>query len=138
MTTSDELGKTALRIYLFLLDSKEPLGVREIARSLDLPVSTVHYHLKRLEELGVVKQKSGGYIVAKLIQVEGFVLIGRRLVPRFIIYSLFYLGVLIAQVYFALSKNTVTPEGALSLLISLTSFLIFLIEGFLIKRKLRV
>lgn len=136
MSRSEELGKTALRIYLHLLESEVPLGVREIARALDMPVSTVHYHIRRLEELGIVKQKNGGYVVSRPIRIEGFIHIGKKLVPRLLIYSFFYMGVSFSQLYLIISRGIQSPDSLLTLVVSLSSMVIFIIEGLVAKRRL--
>lgn len=138
MSKSREPGKTALRIYMYLLESGEPRGVREIARALDIPVSTVHYHLRRLEELGLVKQREGGYVIDRVIEIEGFILIAGKLVPRLIIYSLFYLGALVGQIYLALTSGVSIPDGILSMLITVTAFSLFLFEGLTTRRRLKI
>ena len=43
-----------LEIMLLLLNSDDDISVREIARRLDRPVGHVFYHLKRLNELGIL------------------------------------------------------------------------------------
>lgn len=136
MKSHDELSKTALRIYLLLLDSDVPLGIREIARALGIPVSTVYYHIKRMESLGLISQKDGGYIVARQINLEGFVLIGGKLIPRLTIYAMLFLGVTITIIYQVLVGGDVHPDKILALVISLISFVIFATEGLLMKRKI--
>jgi len=56
---------TSLKIYLTLLSSSEPLGVREIQHRVGLKSpSTVKYHLDRLRNYGLVKQLPDGRYVA--------------------------------------------------------------------------
>ncbi len=56
---------TSLKIYLTLLSSSEPLGVREIQHRVGLKSpSTVKYHLDRLRSYGLVKQLPDGRYVA--------------------------------------------------------------------------
>ncbi|MEM2196309.1 MAG: winged helix-turn-helix domain-containing protein, partial [Sulfolobales archaeon] len=66
---------------------------RDIARELGIPVSTVHYHIKKLKELGFIREFPEGYSVSKRIKVEGFIYLGGRLVPRLAIYSAFFAGI---------------------------------------------
>ncbi len=58
---------TALQIYLLLVSSKEPMGVREIQAKIGLKSpSTVKYHLDRLRKDGLVIQvPDGRYAAAK-------------------------------------------------------------------------
>lgn len=59
---------TALQIYLLLVSSKEPMGVREIQAKIGLKSpSTVKYHLDRLKREGLVLQTPDGrYAAAKV------------------------------------------------------------------------
>jgi len=43
--------------------------------------------LKRLEELGLVKRNNNGYIAVPGLKIEGYIFIGRKLIPRLILYS---------------------------------------------------
>ena len=52
---------TAFRIYLVLLTSNRPLGVRELQEIVKLKSpSTVKYHLDRLKSYGLVRQLPDG------------------------------------------------------------------------------
>ena len=56
---------TALQIYLLLVSSKEPMGVREIQTKIGLKSpSTVKYHLDRLRKEGLVFQTPDGRYAA--------------------------------------------------------------------------
>ncbi len=137
VTQAEDLSRTALRIYVYLLESKDPKGVRDIARALNMPVSSVHYHLKRLEDLGIIGRRGDGYVVTKTIHLEGYVLLGRRLIPRLLIYSLFFLGVSLSQTYMILINKTVTSDKLLLLTLCLTAFTLFLLEGLNMRSKLK-
>ena len=55
------ISGTALKIYLTLLSSREPMSLRELQRKVGLKaVSTVKYHLDRLKEAGLVRQRMDG------------------------------------------------------------------------------
>ena len=123
-----ELSKNALRVYVKLLESDRPLGVRELARELEMPASTVHYCLKRLEELGFVERVEDEYKVKRVEGPEGFVVIRRRLVPRLTIYSIFFLGILVAELAMC-AVSGVNSDRAVVVIASTTAFLLFLIEG---------
>lgn len=134
----DELGRVALRIYVFLLESSEPRGVREIARALDIPVSSVYYHLKRLEELGFISRRGDGYVVAKVVTLEGYVLLGRRLVPRLAIYSLFFLGIALGEMFVAVTTNMFNVDRALAIVSCTSAFVIFIAEALNMRARLKL
>ena len=130
-----ELSKSALRVYVKLLESDKPLGVRELARELEMPASTVHYCLKRLEELGFVERDEDEYKVKRVEGPEGFVIIWRKLVPRLAIYSAFFLGILVAEVAIC-ALSGINLDRAVVVIASLTAFLLFLMEGLRARKKI--
>lgn len=126
--SSDEISKTSLRIYVYLLEGGGPMGVRDIARALDMPASTVLYHLRKLEELGLIKRDINGYSVSKVMLLNGFTIIGRRLVPRLIIYSAFFMGIAIGETLLTIIRG-VNLDKLLAIFISTTASIIMLLEG---------
>jgi len=104
----EQLEGTALRIYLYLLENG-PAGPRQVARALGVSPSTAHRHLKRLAEAGLVREAGEGYEVVRLARIEGFLYLGRRLVPRLLVYSGFYAGLTLGWLAWAAIKGP-TPE----------------------------
>ncbi len=111
------------------------MGVRDIARALDMPASTVLYHLRKLEELGLVKRDIDGYRVSKVMLLNGFAIIGRKLVPRLIIYSAFFMGIAIGETMLAIIRGS-NPDKLLAIFTSITASIIMLSEG--LKTRFRV
>jgi DNA-binding transcriptional ArsR family regulator len=136
LTDEEKVSRIALRIYVTLLESSEPLGVRDIARVLDLPVSTVHYHLKKLEDLGVVKPAGLGYTVANPLKLEDYIILGRRLVPKLIVYSFFFLGIAIGELLLILARRWITYESILIVITGLAAFTVLFYEGFKLRQRL--
>lgn len=86
-------GKT-LEVYKFLVRRGRPLGVREIQRAIRLKSpSLALYHLRKLEEMGLVERLEGGkYCVKNYVKIDAlkhFLLIGRLAIPRLLFYSVF-------------------------------------------------
>jgi DNA-binding MarR family transcriptional regulator len=133
MSVKGELEGTALKIYIYLLESNEDAGVREIARDLGLPVSTVHYHLKSLEELGYVEKTTDGYKVAQRLKLRDYIVIGSRVIHRFTLYSLFFLGFAIGEAILIIQSQTINPDRITVLIATLLASLIFGIERLRIK-----
>lgn len=123
-----KLTRTAMKIYMHIVRSGKSLGVREIARSLYLPPSTVYYHLKRLEELGLIQRNGDGYKVKEVVNPDEFVIVGRILIHRLIIYSFFFLGMGIGLAIMT-TINGINIDKALALFTSFTAFLILFVEG---------
>ena len=129
-----ELSKTSLRVYMYLLSRNEPIGPRQIMRELGLSSpSLAYYHLKRLEELGLVKRNNNRYIAVPGLKIEGYIFIGRKLIPRLILYSFIYLGLLIVEIAGLILNllRDITPTIELIILIIFTgmTFLLLLVEG---------
>jgi len=124
----DDLSKTALKIYLYLLESKDPQGVREISRALNIPVSTVHYHMKKLLSLGIVREDSYGYRVSRVINIDGFIVFRQKLIPRLMIYAMFFIGLLIGEILL-ISIDGFNSDRLLMMIITIVSILIFILES---------
>ncbi|MEM1864263.1 MAG: helix-turn-helix domain-containing protein [Desulfurococcaceae archaeon] len=133
--TNEELDEAEKSIYLYLLQRKKPMGVREIAKDLDLPTSTVHYNLKKLLNKGIVGRSIEGYFIKRHVNIEGFVIIGYKLVPRLLVYSAFFAGSTMGCVILILLYG-LTLERLLLLLISSIAFSLMFIEGYLARKTL--
>ncbi|MEM0005380.1 MAG: helix-turn-helix domain-containing protein [Ignisphaera sp.] len=125
----EELSDIAAKIYIHLLVSRESKGVREISRELGIPVSTVHYNIKRLEEKGLVKRDNGGYAIAVVIPLSGFVVLGKKLIHKFLLYSIFFLGILIGEIIRVALFNIGLENSILTIIVSFTGFGLFLYEA---------
>jgi DNA-binding transcriptional ArsR family regulator len=90
-----------------MLKNRNPLGVREVQRELNLSSHSVaRYHLSKLENEGLVKRENGKYVVCKVF-LESTVKINRLFIPRFLFYAVFALVILIVEVTL-LSSTVVT------------------------------
>ncbi len=86
------LAGQSYRVYLELLVSDEPLGVREIQRRLGFKSpSTAKHHLDRLVRLGLAEKTPDGKYVAKQLGsgfLSAYIIVSGRLVPRLLPVSL--------------------------------------------------
>jgi len=94
------LSGKALRIYVLLVSEGRPLGIREIRRRLGLSSPPlVHYHLKKLgKAVLVARDAHGRYSARRLVKVgvlKGFLMLGGRLVPKYLFYSVFFLALMV-------------------------------------------
>lgn len=94
------LAGQSYRVYLELLVSDEPLGVREVQRRLGFKSpSTAKHHLDRLVRLGLAEKTPEGKYVAKQLGkgfLSAYIVVSGRLVPRLLPVSLGGLAGLIA------------------------------------------
>jgi hypothetical protein len=96
MTTSDTIEPegTTLSVYSFVVKKGKPVGPREVMRGVSLSSPSVAYwHLQKLENSGLLtKNKLGEYIVKEKTGISGHIWIGKNLIPRLMLYSLFFFG----------------------------------------------
>jgi hypothetical protein len=97
---SEELEGTTFKVYLYVAKEGRAVGTRDVIRNLCLSSSSVAFrHLQKLEALGLLqKNEYGEYTLKEKAGIQGHVWIGRNLTPRLLIYSLFFLGLLAAEV----------------------------------------
>jgi len=91
LTDEDDVlrGNTA-RIYRYAIKIGKPIGVREVQRALKLSSPRLaSYHLEKLEEAGLLKQTSDGFVVDRLV-LENFVRLRRLLIPRYFVYFMVF------------------------------------------------
>ena len=127
-------GKT-LQIYWYLLLTGKS-GVREIQKQLKIPSSsTVHYHLNKLLQAGLVNQDTlDKYFVEEPVKagILGlYIKIGRRMIPRMLFYLSFFLvcGVLYIS-YLILNSNVIQFVDGLFLVLSFSGILFFSYETY--------
>jgi len=93
------ISATMWNIYLYILTSRESVGVRDVWRELKLSSpSLAQYHINRLLELGMIIQtREGKYAASEEKRVEAlrsFVLLYGKLVPRLVFYGALLAGLL--------------------------------------------
>ncbi len=135
MTNENRLEKNQLKIYAYLVERNGPASVREIASATGLAPSSVHYHLKRMIEAGLVKRTPEGYIPAKIIGIEGYVVIGRKILPRIMIYGFFFLGLFIGELLVSIIRGF-NIDRLTTIIISGASSALFFLEGLRIRKEL--
>jgi len=136
----EEIEGTTLRVYVILVKQDKPLGPREIMRLGNLSSPSVAYRqLQKLEDLGLVeKDQFGEYTIKQRQSVKGHFWIGRKLFPRLVFYSFFFLGILSVETVIAITRLWVGEplqyEYVLLLSVTATAVALFLLEGILSSR----
>ncbi len=136
LDSGEELGHLTLKIYVAILESREPVGVRDIARNLDIPVSTAHYHIRKLEELDLIKPVGLGYKIKNPTPIEGYMIIARRMIPKLLIYSFFFLGAFLGELLIIAYRKWLNVDSILALIISFTAFIALFYEGVKLRAKI--
>ncbi|HVP16112.1 MAG TPA: hypothetical protein VMT42_01950 [candidate division Zixibacteria bacterium] len=141
--TNEELEGNTLNVYAYIVHAAKPVGTREVTRGANLSSTSIaHRHLQKLEDMGLIeKNEYGNYLLKEKTSIEGHVWIGRNLVPRLMLYSLFFLGAFGAEISLILlsylTKGIVIQISFLFLTgMTGATMLLFLIEGILMRRKL--
>lgn len=96
--------------------------------------SVAYRNLQKLIDLGlIIKNEYGNYVVKEKVGLKGHVWIGKALVPRYLVFGLVIVGVLIAEMVVLLPHLLVgaSVEGGFCLMIILTvvTAAIFLTDG---------
>jgi hypothetical protein len=140
MPSDEELDGTTLRVYVVLAKQDRPLGPREVTRLADLSSPSVAYRqLQRLEELDLVeKDIYGEYLIKQRQSVKGHLWVGGRLFSRLVFYSFFFAGILSIESLIAVARflvgEKIQYEFVLLIIVTVTSMVLFLIEGTILGR----
>jgi hypothetical protein len=142
--TKDELEKITLAVYLYITKKDSAVGPRDAMKGANLSSPSVAYrHLEKLEDMGLLaKNEFGEYTVRRKANIGGFVWLGWRLVPKMLVYSAVFLGILIVEfIVLAVHYEVETFEFKtfFLLLILVTGFAmaVFAMEGLLQRRRLK-
>ena len=127
------LHGTTWNVYLCVLTSREPKGVREIWRDLNLSSpSLAQYHVNKLLDLRLIEANSEGkYLPNRDEQMEvlrSFIMLRGRLIPRFVVYGTFLLGMFATYLLFWPFRWDFRDLTTLA--ISLFAALAFFLEAF--------
>lgn len=135
------MNASAFHTYVYLVKAGKPIGPREVMRGANLTSPSVAYrNLQKLIDLGlVIKDEYSNYFVKEKVGLKGHMWLGKTIVPRFIVFGLIFVGVLVAEVVILLPHLlfATSVEGSFWLLTVLTviTAVIFLVEGSRFKKK---
>jgi hypothetical protein len=106
-------GRT-LQVYLYLQKKKEPSGIREVQRDLELSSPSVaEYQVEKLAEMGIAARDEHGrvYIVKRVKPkaLQSYVNFGRFTVPRLAFYASIFTSV--AIMYAVFNVNSLNIYG---------------------------
>lgn len=110
-SSKKRISGTSWNIYLHILTSEKPQGVREIWRALNLSTpSLVQYHINKLQAMSLIEATDEGKYQASDVErmkvLRSFVLLRGRLVPRLVFYGGLVTGILMMYVLFCLLDGT--------------------------------
>ncbi|MDH2901794.1 MAG: winged helix-turn-helix domain-containing protein [archaeon] len=130
------LSGTTLHVYRYLYKQGRPLGVHEVQRALKMQAaSSAHYHLRKLVEAGLVKEREGGYVVDRVL-FENMIRVRGSLLPIQTTFSAFFATTLIFLLTI-LRPRQLYGVYVFALIIDLTALGIFSFQAIQAIRKIR-
>jgi hypothetical protein len=139
------LEDTTLKVYAYIVKEGKPVGPRDVTRALQLSSPSVAYrHLQKLEDMRLLaKNEYGEYIVKEKRRISGHIWIGRRLIPRLMIYSILFMSILafeivILTIHYSVEDDEFKIFFLLLTAITAVAMAIFMIETARIRRKTRL
>jgi len=139
---SEELEGITLSVYLYVVRRGRPVGPRDAMKGARLSSPSVAYrHLQKLEDLGYLqKNKYGEYVTKDKARVRGYIWIGRRMMPKMLVYALIFMSVLTVELFVLVihySVENYTFKVFFLLLTLITGFAmgVFTVEGLLQRRR---
>lgn len=84
----DILTGTTLKVYRELIKSSEPIGPRELQKTLSLSSPSVaSFHLDKLERSGLASKNELGAYTVNTLYLKHYVRLQRRLIPRYLFHA---------------------------------------------------
>jgi hypothetical protein len=123
----NELKGTTRRVYFYIIRSRnKPVRITDIQTGLRFSSpSLAHYHIKKLMELGLVREEGAGYTVDK-VTIENYFLVRGRLVPFQAAYVSFFIVTLAAMLTIlgTASHVTISSLTFLALVVNIAALII--------------
>jgi hypothetical protein len=133
-SNKEELEGTTYQVYLYAVRSGKPVNTRDVRKGVNLSSPSVAFrHLQKLEALGLLKKNEyGDYTVKEKINISGSVWVGRNLVPRLLMYCLFFAGLLIVEIVIMAIKQSADLNFIYLTVLTAMGVIIFAAEGLLL------
>ncbi len=75
------LKGTTYKVYRYIARQSKPVGISDVQKRLGLSSPSVsQYHIRKLVQLGLVREEQGGYVIERMV-LENIVRIGRMSFP---------------------------------------------------------
>lgn len=139
---NEELEGITLKVYMYVVNKKKPVGTREVTRGLNLSSPSVAYrHLEKLEELDLLqKDQFGEYTLKRKATLHGYMWIGRHLIPKMFAYSIVFALILIVELivlalHFTVENYEFKVFFLLLILITGLAMSVFIIEALIQHRR---
>ncbi len=126
-----------------MVKAGKPVGPRDLMRGANLSSPSVAYrNLQKLMDQGlVVKDEYGNYVVKEKVGMNGYVWVGKKILPSFAIFGFIFVGVLIAEIAVLIPHlllgSPIEEAFWLLTIVTVVSAAIFLFEALRFKKKPR-
>ncbi len=143
MDSNEELNATTFQSYVYMVKADKPIGPRDLMRGANLSSPSVAYrNLQKLIDQGlVVKDEYGNYVVKEKVSMNGYVWVGKTLMPSFAIFGFIFVGVLVAEIAVLvphlLLGSPIEEAFWLLTIVTIVSAAIFLFEAVRFRKKPR-
>ena len=141
---NEELEGITLSVYLYVVKKGNPVGPRDAVKGAHLSSPSVAYrHLEKLEELGYLqKNEYGEYITKGKPHISGYVWIGKRMMPKMLVYSLIFMSILIVELFvlalhYSVENDVFKIFFLLLTLITGSAMAVFTAEGRLQRKRMK-
>lgn len=120
----EPISGTTYRVYKYVFKAGLPVGIYDIQRGLKLSSPSVaQYHVKKLVQLGLIKEEPRGYVIDKVV-FDNIIRVRRMAVPVQVAYVAFF-AVVLGALLTLLRPQTLTSIYFVAVLSSLIALVIF-------------
>lgn len=142
---NSELEGITLSVYLYAVRKGKPVGPRDVMKGAKLSSPSVSYrHLQKLEDMGYLQKNNyGEYVIKDKAPVRGYIWIGRRILPKMMVYSLLFLSILVVELvvfilHYSVENYVFKVFFILLLLITGLAMTVFTIEALLHHKRTKL
>jgi hypothetical protein len=141
-SNSGELEGLTLIVYLYVVRKGKPVGPRDVVKGASLSSPSVAYrHLQKLEDLGYLQKNNyGEYVTKNKACVRGYMWLGRRMVPKMLVYALVFMIILTVELvvfvlHYSVENYMFKVFFVLLLLVTGSAMTVFAVEALLHRRR---
>lgn len=128
--TTEDLGKTTLKVYRYLYRNGKPLGIRDIQRGLGLSSSSVaEYHVRKLLSMSLVKEESESRFLVDRLVFENMIRIRNTLIPIQVGFSVFF-GTALLVLLFLFRPSVLSGQYIFSVIMIALACSLFAYQAF--------
>ena len=119
-TPNTALKGTTYKVYRFIVRQSQPVGISDVQKGVGLSSPSVSdYHIRKLLQLGLIREEQGGYVVEKMV-LENIVRIGRMSFPVQTGYVAFFSATFMIMLVF-LRPLTITSSYVLAVVVNVAA-----------------